>query len=251
MNQTNQYLRAGNNPRNKTQTMKPTMKKFFISVIVVTSLACLASSHAAVITCGAAQNISGDSDVATNGTFNRAYIFGNVPWTVNGVAFTAFTGNVSGDTMSFPNQDGAFGDGALESPYRALSTEYENLLYYGAWASSATESFTLNNLTIGYTYQVQIFANDSRTAGFGRSMALTGSSTLLDYNTTDAVGGVGQFAIGTFTADSTIQELLFSSSTETPQLNGLSLRVIPEPSTWAMLSLGLMSILALRRRRHS
>ena len=251
MNQTNQYLRAGNNPKNKTQTMKPTMKKCLLSVTAVISLACLTSSHAATVVWGAAQNISGDTDVSTNGTFNRAYIFGNVPWTVNGVAFTAFTGNVSGDTMSL-NQDPGFGDGAPGTPYGSLSTEYQNLLYYGAWAyPSATASFTLNSLTAGYTYQVQIFANDSRSLGSGRSMALTGSSTLLDYNTTDAVGGVGQFAIGTFTADSTIQELLFSSSTETPQLNGLSLRVIPEPSTWAMLSLGLMSILALRRRRHS
>ena len=237
-------------------TMKPTMKKCLLSkcllpVTAIISLACLASSHASLITWGTAQNITGDSDVATNGTFNRAYVFGNVSWTVNGVTFDSFTGNASGDTMSFLNQDGAFGDGAPGTPYRDLSVPYQNLLYYGAWDSSATASFTLNSLIAGYEYQVQIFANDSRSLGSGRSMALTGSSTLLDYNTTDAVGGVGQFAIGTFTADSTIQELLFSSSTETPQLNGLSLRVIPEPSTWAMLSLGLMSILALRRRRHS
>jgi hypothetical protein len=231
--------------------MKPIMKKSLLSVTAVISLACLGSSHAATVVWGTAQNISGDSDVANNGTFNRAYIFGNIPWTVNGVTFGAFTGNASGDTMSFPNQDAGFGDGVPETSYRALSTPYQNLLYYGAWAyPSDTATITLNNLTIGYTYQVQIFANDSRTHGYGRSMALTGSSTVLDYNTTEAVGGIGQFAIGTFTADSTSQVLGFSSSTQTPQLNGLSLRVVPEPSGVAM-TMGAAGLFLLRRRRIS
>ena len=213
-------------PLSRHQKANTMTKSLWMSVLAVIGLACLTSSHAATVIWGTAQNISGDSDVANNGTFNRAYVFGNVTWTVNGVTFGAFTGNVSGDTMSFPNQDGGFGAGAPESPYGSLSTEYQNLLYYGAWAyPSATASFTLNGLTIGDSYQVQVFANDSRSAGFGRSMALTGSSTVLDYNTTEAVGGVGQFAIGTFTANSTSQMLGFSSSTETPQLNGLSLRV--------------------------
>ena len=236
----------------KTQTMKPTLKKSLLSVTAVISLACLGSSHAAVINWGAAQNITGDSDVANNGTFNRAYVFGNVTWTVNGVTFGAFTGNASGDTMSFPNQDAGFG--ADGTPYRDLSTAYQNLLYYGAWAyPSNTATITLNNLTIGYNYQVQIFVNDSRTNGYGRSMALTGSSTVLDYNTTEAVGGIGQFAIGTFTADSTSQELGFSSSTETPQLNGLSLRVtaVPEPSTYALVLGGILNLSLIRRRRIS
>lgn len=112
--------------------MKPTMKKCLLSVTAVISLACLTSSHAATVIWDAAQNISGDSDVATNGTFNRAYIFGNISWTVNGVTFDPFAGNVSGDTMSFPNQDPGFG--ADGTPYRDLSTAYQNLLYYGAWA---------------------------------------------------------------------------------------------------------------------
>jgi hypothetical protein len=143
--------------------------------------------------------------------------------------------------------------GSDGNPYRALSTPYQNLLYYGAWAyPSDTATITLNNLTIGYTYQVQIFANDSRTDGYGRSMALTGSSTVLDYNTAEAVGGVGQFAIGTFTANSTSQVLGFSSPTETPQLNGLSLRVtaVPEPSGVAM-TMGAAGLFLLRRRRIS
>jgi hypothetical protein len=84
-------------------------------------------------------------------------------------------------------------------------------------------------------------------------MALTGSSTVLDYNTTEAVGGVGQFAIGTFTADSTSQVLGFSSPTETPQLNGLSLRVtaVPEPSTYALVLGGILNLSLIRRRRIS
>ena len=235
-----------------TNTMKPIMKKSLLSVTAVIGLACLGSSHAATVVWGAAQNITGDSDVANNGTFNRAYVFGNVTWTVNGVTFGAFTANASGDTMSFPNQDAGFG--ADGTPYRDLSTAYQNLLYYGAWAyPSNTATITLNNLTIGYNYQVQIFANDSRTEGYGRSMALTGSSTVLDYNTTEAVGGVGQFAIGTFTADSTSQVLGFSSSTETPQLNGLSLRVtaVPEPSTYALVLGGILNLSLIRRRRIS
>ena len=69
-------------------------------------------------------------------------------------------------------------------------------------------------------------------------------------NTSNSNGGLGQFAIGTFIADATgSQSITFSpSSNAGPTLNGFQLRVVPEPSTFAMLGLGLPALLAFRRR---
>ena len=62
-------------------------------------------------------------------------------------------------------------------------------------------------------------------------------------NHTGAQGGLGQFVTGTFVADAAAETIVFHSPTTPlagPQINAFQLRVIPEPSTWMLLSAGAL-----------
>ena len=54
----------------------------------------------------------------------------------------------------------------------------------------------------------------------------------LDANTTNTVGGVGQYAIGTFTASGTTQPFILSETGGgfNPLINALQVRAVPEPA---------------------
>ena len=261
MKKTDQWLSAGD----KTQTMKPTIKKTFLSATAVISLACLASSHAAVITWGTAQNITGDSDVSTLGTFNRAYSFDVSSATVNGVTFSPFSAQAN-DTQLFStgvNPGGyatAFGGGGSD-PWNILSASYKTLLAQGLYndVDYARPTITLNNLSIGTQYQIQIWVNDSRNIqpAFNRAISFysgatpgTDNSPVMQYNVGNAGGGLGQFATGTFTADGTSITLSADNYISGgAQINALQLSVIPEPATYALVLGGILPLLALLRRR--
>jgi hypothetical protein len=70
-------------------------------------------------------------------------------------------------------------------------------------------------------------------------------------------GGIGQYAVGTFTADSTSLSITFNGPALTssqPLINGFQLRTVavPEPSTYAMALAGLAcggSVVFRRRKR--
>jgi hypothetical protein len=61
---------------------------------------------------------------------------------------------------------------------------------------------------------------------------------------------VGQFAIGTFTADSTSQVITFNGPVQ-DILSAFQLRTstVPEPTTIALLGLAFLGVMASRRRR--
>ena len=194
------------------------------------------SAGAATIYWGSATTISADTDVYTNGTALYAYTGGTAN-TVNGVAFTAGSGFATWGNASFTsgftaNSATAFWIAA--SPFQDLSPAYTNVLRGAAYGGTTAGTVTLNGLTLGHDYSVQIWVNDPRSAGSGRTETINGSAVTLDYNSSDVAGGVGQYVVGYFTAGSTSQAFTMTpSASGSVQLNAISVRDAGLPQrTW-------------------
>lgn len=119
-------------------------------------------------------------------------------------------------------------------------------------------TFTVSGLTLGHNYEAQFFVNDSRLQGISRAETITGGSTL-NFNSTNADGGVGQYAVGLFSSGTSSQATFTVTGTPgtgTTQANAIQIRdlgpvPVPEPSAWAVLGLGglLLGGLTVRARR--
>lgn len=178
------------------------------------------------ITWGTPATISGDTDVSTVGTFKYAYHWDGGNNTVNGVPFTGTTSMTTGGSdvrlYGFGGYYNAFTSSV--APFVSLSPEYKAMLVGSAYDGNV--GVTLNNLTAGKQYAVQVWCQDPRNIG-GRSAILSsiaGNSVTLDYNSTDSDGGVGQYSIGTFTALSTVQTFTIEAPGSSTQLNALQVR---------------------------
>lgn len=236
-------------------------------------------AQASTITWGAATAISGSADVSTAGTLDRAFNFGDVGiagTNVNGVTFNPFAGdNVSpsitvgnttvsaiGGNSVVQGNTGAFGVPAYQ--FATLPSAYQNLLNSGVYDGHGDLQLTLNGLTAGNTYLLQLFVNDSRQGYQARSEAVTDgpNTVILNYNTGNIDGGLGQFVTGTFVADSTSKTIsLIGLSTDpfyynTAQLDGLQLRVtdtaaaaapLPSSAFGGLVLLGALGYMKLRR----
>ncbi len=182
---------------------------------------------------GASHNITGDTDVSTAGTLISAVsINGPGTATVNGVTFAGM--GASGATGPF-NLDasgvggGYGGYGVPAAPFNTLSANYQNLLTNGNFGSGASlMTLTLNSLSVGTTYQFEVWINDSRAfSGTEAVNVASGSSTARMFgDVTATVGGTGQYLIGTFTADSSSKVITFQGDSAT-LLNALMLRQLP------------------------
>jgi hypothetical protein len=232
-----------------------------------------------------AQNISGDSDVSTYGTLVDAFSLSTVDSaaaiTVNGVTFapyafpaldwTYYTGQTSTSLGNYSFSENAglvdaydnlsSGSGAITG----LSSSYASLLSSGGSSTDFTTlALTISGLTIGQTYQFQWWDNNSSFAYSqadyvtpGDTTATAGNSVSLAANDGVNQGSLGQFAIGTFTADAATQEIDFDGDSgyegTDPLINAFQLREItpaPEPSTLALAAMGgLGSLLMFRRRK--
>jgi len=215
----------------------------------------------ASITWGSATNISGDTDVSTLGTRVAAFNLGNIagaqPATVNGVPFDPFviTGNPTtvGNFTLFESPGSLVGNnnfGWPTPPYATLSPMYQTLLGSAANGNiPVTLTLTMSALSIGQDYQFEWWTNDSSAPNY-TTTATAGSSVSLSDNTTNVLGGIGQFAIGTFTASATSHSIAFSGITGFPTINAFELRAIPEPSTLVLGLAGLagLSLFGLRKR---
>ena len=179
------------------------------------------------------QSITGDANVSTAGTLVRAANLtknggsydANV--TLNGVTFVraphsgTTTTLANGDTLvtSDSTTVGAYeGFGGSTAPFSGLSANYQTLLRSGHYndgdlantAGTARITLTLKNLTVGTQYQVQIWVNDYRVVNLGQTnpglitvVADSATSATLEHNVQNALGGIGQYVIGTFTATAT------------------------------------------------
>jgi hypothetical protein len=245
-------------------------------VILVASLALAVSSAAKAapppIVWGSAQTVSGDSDVSTIGALVYAFSFGGTAAppsaTVNGVTFSPFTipgGIVTSATVgsvTISESPGTlFGSNAFGSssaPFSALSADYKAILGSGAYADIPTSiTVSLGGLTSGQDYLVQWWTSNASNSSpifggsFSETTATAFNSVTLDANTTNTVGGLGQFAIGTFTASGTTQAFLLSETGGgfNPLINALQVRAVPEPSlTLLGCAVAAGACLALRRR---
>jgi hypothetical protein len=247
--------------------MKTTPASRLLTATLAALFVAALPSHGATIIWDTATTISGDSDVSTTGTLERAYNFDrpadNLSPVVNGVTFSAFNvangaaGPVTVGSTTVSSTTGFFASGTLgsvSSPFSALSAGYQNLLKTAAFEQTAASSWTLtlNGLTNGSEYLFQGWVNASSVAS-GLSTASTtvtsGNAVTLDANVGNVEGGVGQFVTGTFTADATSQVITFSGSTGNP-VNAFQLRAIPEPSSIALFVMaGGVGLLFASRRR--
>ena len=240
------------------------MKTYFTPSIRRRILACAflgltaLTSHAASIIWGSAQNITGDTDVSTAGTLlGAANLTSLSGTTVNGVTFPSWDPSgplfLTSGVFSVGSPVSTLSNLGSGSPLNTLSTSYQNLVTSGAVFNGPT--LTISGLITGSTYQFQWWA-DVSSASTGTATATAGNSRTLSYNATGLNGGLGQFAIGTFIADSATQGISFSGTGafgSAAFVNGVQVRLtVPEPSSAAMLALGVcLSGMAGRSRRQT
>ena len=254
--------------------------KFALSLLVIAVGTVSPAVAGAItnITWGSAQNITGDSDVSLNGTLVYAYNFGPISVgaiTVNGVSFEEFgvTDNLSSVSVGAVtvSESGGYlrGSGfydSASSPFSSLSSNYQHLLRYAVTANVPdTITLQLGGLTIGQTYDFQWWSNNSTTdAGWKDTTATATNSVTLFSNSgflnspfNPVEGGLGQYAIGRFTATSTTHSINFNGTTGLPLINAFQLRSIssevPEPSMLVIAASGLAfgGFSKLRRRKQS
>ena len=176
--------------------------------------------------------ISSTNDISTNGALLYAYNDSGSSAPVNGVNFTGVnsyttwgTGVTLGSGWSATTT--ASYAGGASPPWSVLPGNYQTVLQGGAWNNGGAATVTLNNLMAGHQYQVQVWVNDSRSGGTtNRTETLTdafGNTVTLAYNSSYAAGGLGQYAIGTFTGTATNQSFTMNSASST-QLNAIQVR---------------------------
>lgn len=219
-------------------------------------------AKAAVIAWGSPVTITGSTDIYTAGTLHASANFGSASnQTVSGVTFTGFpitagTSATVGD-ITIARSGTVLGSANLSSstnPFNSLPTQYKSLLTNAMYNSGTNPTtITISGLTVGQTYGIQYWASDSRTNGANRAMTLSGSSPVtLIPNTTNVGGGVGQYVLGQFVADAATQSFVAEPSVQNfAYANALQVRLVPEPSTVAVMAAagGVATILRLRRSR--
>jgi hypothetical protein len=190
----------------------------------------------AVMTWATASNLSDPNDVSIHGTLVWAYSFGSSEnAVVNGVTFAgesnpAGNADVTTDlTLSYTGYGNSLGT------FSTLPAEYQSILASGAYRDAERATLTLGGLSLGSTYEVQFWINDSRNRvdmeSKPRTATISDTSIVVDYNTAGAStnDGLGQFLIGTFTANASTVDI--GLSTQAPQLNAIQLRLISEPAS--------------------
>jgi hypothetical protein len=234
-------------------------------LIATAVLAAVNPGYADVILWGQPTNISGDGDVSTAGVlFGAVHIGapGTVATTVNGVTFDPFpisssNGNPISDpsgrfTLSGQTVNGYSGYGVDAAPFNTLSPAYQALLTGGDFGSlNSLQVLTMSRLSPGTIYQFEFWCNDSRAAVRSMVNATAGNTVLVDTDVGFTFGGIGQFAIGTFTADATTQVVNFQGVPSGGTIeNAFQLRIltVPEPSS-GVLVLAAAAVFVRRRRR--
>jgi glucuronoarabinoxylan endo-1,4-beta-xylanase len=207
------------------------------SVVVTNFAGSVTSSVASLalntIVWSAPVTASNAADILTNGTSLYAYNNSASSASVNAVTFAGVNSSSAwGSGVTFAGMTAtatsAYGGGA-STPWNSLPAGYKTILQGGIYNSGGVGTVTLNNLTNGHQYAVQVWVNDSRSGSTtNRTEILAGASNstvTLAYNSTFAGGGVGQFTTGVFTATATNQSFTMDGDAST-QLNAIQVRDI-------------------------
>jgi hypothetical protein len=168
--------------------------------------------------------ISGASDVATNGTYFASwapYNGGANSLPVNGVAFQGYS-DLPSFNNSFPNGNG----GPYFSSPNSANGNYNSLLQYATWANGQNATFSWGGMTPGHAYEVQIWVEDARNGStsarwenfsggpVGGTAFGTDTSSPVGYSTplfSSPTGNPGNYIIGTFVADTTGAEEILAT----------------------------------------
>jgi len=231
------------------------------------------SLSAAAITWGTATTISADSEILTTGPLVYAYHFtqsSTTDYSINGVTFTAFpvSSSSSSKTLGFVTVAGGALDSTdggarmtLTAPINAPSIDYQLMLGGGIievtpYPTPDPYTLTLGGLTIGQSYRLQIWSNNSDSffqalPQNAKTVLTAGNSATLDMNSTNNPGGLGQWVIGTFTANATTQTITIDGlgANDFAVLNAVQLRLVPEPSVGLLLGGGGLAFSTFRRRK--
>ena len=187
--------------------------------------------------------------------------------TANGYSFAnAYTGAINGSgpvsgNMTIPSlsQYNGWLNGQTSGD-TALNAVLGNAVYGNTTANPGT----LNNLTIGQTYSVLAFIDDNRGGAAGGTLFRvndgTANSPTQLYGTFGSTPGnpLGGYILGTFTADATTQAFTVNNNGQAGDFNGgnvqyhgilLEVAPVPEPGVCALVGGGLMTLLALRRKK--
>ena len=205
---------------------------FFIEA--VTALPASISWSPAQNTADKSDMIEGIPLIAWNGgsnpvTVSQAGPSSNLTYTLGPVNFTSFdfvgTGNDAGETPGNRTTQNVYSGGLTTTG----DSNFDTLIasFTDAESGIVTGDLTLKNLTSNDSYHVQIFFNDQRNTTSDRVMTFgDGEGNTIDIGASATPGAqsddYGQFATGTFIADSTNQVIsLAANGFGNVHLNGL------------------------------
>jgi len=214
------------------------------------SLAVCSASHGATIVYSSPVEISADIDVVNTAVVQAIQFSGTAaPLTVNGVAFTQATEAGIAGVVSTVGMGGTvvntFEPAAIDAAQTggaAISEDYQSFLQSGMFTGSpGTAAITIEGLSIGQDYQIQFFSHRSEGGRIQTIDGGAGAQTLTLGNP------VGDYIIGTFTADATSQSIGTFGGSTFPVYSGYVLSTVPEPTSSLLIALSGLAL--LRRRR--
>lgn len=198
-----------------------------VGLSLALAIATVGTAHAQILWIGTGP-IADDSDVLTNGSYFDATQLQKdhtTSETVNGVVFNDFNNTLTDGTITLSGASegsDSYGGVGLSASYQAILTDTAYVNASGT--GTITIGSVANPLTVGDEYSVQIWLGSS-----------TRQTIYSGVNPLELTGA--DFGVGTFTATSSTFSFTFTNAPSSTygEIDAISVRELPEPSTWAMM----------------